>query len=530
MSGLTNYKVSGTDLSGIFLANRGNGSVPNTGFVANINGTNKDLSLIFEPSGNASSNAMISNSTGYVAINGLDLRNIFASINATFGPTATGTYSISVVSIYTVYTFTGDGSFNFNSSGTTLNYIVVGGGGGGGGGGKNVNGTYNNYGGGGGGGGGIVNGYITVDNNTYNITIGSGGGGGSEFNGYGNSNTSGSPGNPSTFNNITASGGQGGIRGGSAGGAGGAAGSGSSGIGGAGAGYEYNAGVSGSNGTFIFGNYYCGGGGGGTGGTINGGYNAGLGGSGGGGAGGKVYNTQINPTQGTDGYGGGGGGGGGGLHSLYTQNGAKGGSGVVILYYINPSSQPTILGGSVQTINGHQSYFFTSSSSSITFGSSYSGIKLYYVIVGGGNNGNFPDGGLGGQIITGNINITSNIQYSITVGGTGSSSIFNSITAAGGYDTNGLFVSDLNYNLGGKGGSGSYDYIPEGNTYFNVSATNGIKNGGNGAYNVHANGEDATGYGGGGGGAGGTYNEFNGLWNQISSPGNGFQGCVILYI
>jgi hypothetical protein len=510
MSGVTNYKVSGTDLSGIFLANRGNGSVPNTGFVANINGTNKDLSLIFEPSGNASSNAMISNSTGYVAINGLDLRNIFASINATFGPTATGTYSISTVSAYTVYTFTGDGSFNFNSSGTTLNYIVVGGGGTGGSG-------FNNVGGGGGGGGEVKFGYFGSSGYNYYITVGTAG----QPSSLGTTYTASAGGNGGNGNNgINNAGGPAGIAGTNGG------------NGGKGGSIFSDSANPGSDGYYSSSlNMYFGGGGGG--GTYGSTENICSGGRGGGGNGGITNGNRglaQDPSSGGN-YGGGGGGGGGGFYSNPFP-GAHGGKGVVILYYINPSSpQPTILGGSVQTINGRQSYVFTSSTSSITFPSSYSGLTLYYVIVGGGNNGNFPDGGLGGQIITGNINITSNIQYSITVGGTGSSSIFNSITAAGGYDTNGLFVSDLNYNLGGKGGSGSYDYIPEGsNPAYNVSATNGIKNGGNGAYNVYANGEDATGYGGGGGGAGGTYNEFDGLWNQYSSPGNGFQGCVILYI
>jgi hypothetical protein len=142
---MSGFKVNDNDLTNIFLANRGNGNVANTGFYSTTYG--KDLSQIFEPSGNATSNAMISNSTGYVAINGLDLRYIFASINANFGLSVSGIFTYyyffrSDGSRGNYYLFTGNGEIYFDKV-YNVTASIFGGGGGGGGGGY--------YGGGGGG-------------------------------------------------------------------------------------------------------------------------------------------------------------------------------------------------------------------------------------------------------------------------------------------------------------------------------------------------------------------------------------------
>lgn len=247
--------------------------------------------------------------------------------------------TISTVGLYTMHTFTSNGTFIPPTNLPNICSLVVGGGGGGGF-------------GGGGGAGGVNFSCNQSINKTYNITIGSGGVG---F--HYNPNTQGTNGNNSTFDNISVvGGGRGGAAAlnlaGSGGSGGGASGSSYGGIniigngtvgqgsnggqqgttgGGAGGGANQTgangAGAVGGNGgtgyTLSINSILYGGGGG------AGGDTAGSGGNGGGGAGASGDNNGGNGTTNT-------GGGGGGIrvsNGLSTQAGF-GGSGIVILYYL----------------------------------------------------------------------------------------------------------------------------------------------------------------------------------------------------
>ena len=267
--------------------------------------------------------------------------------------------------------FTNNGSITFDNE-TICEVLIVGGGGGG---------ARNDdwEGGGGGGGGGVGYGTITFNNGTYNIVIGTGGEGG----GSGGRTENGKNGGNSTItggliNEIAYGGGGGGWKPGLVGGSGG----GGSGHAGHFSGGSANKGNSlsnflkanmiyyGNNGGFGFnasgggggggadsngtatgsGNYsagnggngmrfsitgistYCGGGGGGASGCYGGCHKAGgttpgNGGLGGGGRGGD----RNNPENGVENTGGGGGG-------SSKSNGAKGGSGIVIIKYRNISN------------------------------------------------------------------------------------------------------------------------------------------------------------------------------------------------
>lgn len=309
--------------------------------------------------------------------------------------TATGG-TITSSGIYTIHTFTSDGTFAANKPGV-VEALVVGGGGGGG-----AKSASTNAGGGGGGGQVLYNSAFVVGSGNTTVTIGNGGAGGVEGTQAGTYGTNGAS---SIFGSLTAIGGGGGggvsyaaadlglagrngangggggggqgpaggtgtagynggtgsntisssgwWRGGGGGGAGGVGATGdASGNGGNGVAYS----ISGSS------TYYGGGGGGGrhNNGTL--GYNAGTGGLGGGGNGGYTSNGS----NGTPNTGGGGGGGGGGSNG--TSQGGTGGSGIVIVRYEN--GQSTTVGegriGKGRYFNGLSEYLQTTNNYNFT--------------------------------------------------------------------------------------------------------------------------------------------------------------------
>ena len=296
---------------------------------------------------------------------------------------------------YTVHTFISDGTITFNKAGN-VDVLVVGGGGGGGG----------NAAGGGGAGGYRYVSSFPVSAQEYNITVGDGGSGGPGSSG------SASNGEASIFSTITAAGG---------GAGGGPSGSGATpgNNGGSGGGGQCFSGVGGSGntpatvpsqgnngGTGAVASNLGGGGGGGSGsigangvgnqggnggdGTSNsisgtptyyaagggaGGYDGGGGGDGGSGIGGHGGWRDTAGTAGTDGTGSGGGGGGAGF-----QAGGKGGSGIVIIRYLNNDfddtslsrriifrTNPSVLTGGNVTYDGDYKIHTFNSDGNITF-------------------------------------------------------------------------------------------------------------------------------------------------------------------
>ena len=252
--------------------------------------------------------------------------------------------TITTDGLYTVHTFTGDGTFDLTgvSGVTSVEVLVVAGGAGGG-----------DNGGGGGAGGFVYDANYAVSAQSYPVTVGDGGLGAVVMWQYGENGTD------SLFGSIIANGGGGGggasyagsdggsgggggwgiapmpggaafgtqgNAGGQGGGGGPSGGGGGGGAGAAGTSYDGNPGVGGDglesniSGSSVT---YAGGGGGGS--QNNPG---GLGGSGGGGQGGGT-NGQPSPAGANTGGGGGGGGSG--------MNGADGGSGIVIIRYLTPN-------------------------------------------------------------------------------------------------------------------------------------------------------------------------------------------------
>jgi len=286
-------------------------------------------------------------------------------INKAYALTATGG-TISTSGNYTIHTFTSSGTFEVTSGSGVLEYLVVGGGGGGGG-------EWNS---GGGGGGGVVtgSGYVVNFGNSITVTVGDGGTGGAS------QGIVGGVGGSSIFGTITAGGGGGGdsytannpgagvATNGSGGGSSGyrtsagGVGNGTGGTGGAGSTYGAGggggAGANGGNGSGNLGGdggdgvassisgssvYYGGGGGGAEYNLGNPGTGGGDGGLGGGGAG---ANSAGNPVAGTANTGGGGGGASG--YDPGVNAGADGGSGIVIVRYLNTAaSGQTTLSGNV---------------------------------------------------------------------------------------------------------------------------------------------------------------------------------------
>jgi len=292
--------------------------------------------------------------------------------------TPTGTFASYTLGSKIFYKFTATGGLITANNSIVGNVLIVGGGGSGG----TMSSGYGNEGQGGGGAGQTANGYInfTSTNSCSNITIGNGGnqggnnnkhgnnssilvggitytaiGGGYGINGAsgrdsGNGNNGGSGGggcgrgggtngDPGTATakapdaNFTYSGYNGGAGGWNAGGGGGG---GSTGVGGSSSNplTVNNGGAAGNGGaglSWIDGNTYAGGGGGG-GGLQYASTNTGKGGNGGNGGGGKGYNNRDGETAAVSGTAnkGGGGGGGGTDSGVSIQNGASGGSGVVV--------------------------------------------------------------------------------------------------------------------------------------------------------------------------------------------------------
>jgi len=215
---------------------------------------------------------------------------------------------------------------------TSVDYLVVGGGGGSGAG-------YDTGGGGGGGGGMVLTGSLLVTPGTsYTVTVGDGGAGGVSTNGALPRETDGSSGQNSGFGSINAFGGGGGYRSRSAPGGASAGGSSVS-----GSTTPSTGGSGGGNASLI--NKGAGGGGGGSSTNGNSG-NLGTGGTGGSGtlssisgisttygaggrgANGNVYNPGVAGTANT-----GNGAVGGGARSSNNADGAKGGSGIVIIKF-----------------------------------------------------------------------------------------------------------------------------------------------------------------------------------------------------
>jgi hypothetical protein len=273
---------------------------------------------------------------------------------------------------YKVYTWTGSGSMTMPSSNapTSIEYLVVAGGGGGG--------TYR---GGGGGGGGIS--YSTnagvSPSTAYTITVGGGGTGVSSTTqaiGNNGSNSSISGSGFTTVTSLGGGGGGGGTLAGSAGGAGGGGGTSGTNVasaggagtigqgnnggagftvggtggslaggGGGGANATSSGGAGGTGGLYaISGTYtYYAGGGGGSAGTSGGGGTGGTGGLGGGGTGGSY------PAAGTSGTTNTGGGAGG---TWFGEGANNGGSGIVIVRYLDSYADLTTTGSpTVNVIN-----------------------------------------------------------------------------------------------------------------------------------------------------------------------------------
>jgi hypothetical protein len=235
--------------------------------------------------------------------------------------------------VLTTVSFTTVGTTTWQApAGTvTIDYLIVGGGGGSGGG-------YDTGGGGGGGGGMVLIGtYSVVPGTTYNVIVGDGGAGGITNRGI-PTETNGDPGDQSSFDTFIALGGAGGYAsrlpsGGnnSAGGPGAinpnTASEGGRGGGSAGDGNGAGGGGGGSSGNGANGVANVGGNGGaGTASSISG--SATTYGTGGRGANGNSTNAPVAGTANT-----GNGARGGGGSSGAQQNGAKGGSGIVIIQY-----------------------------------------------------------------------------------------------------------------------------------------------------------------------------------------------------
>ncbi len=306
---------------------------------------------------------------------GLTLNSSTGVISGT--PTSINTFNFTIAALnqYNQPT-TRSFSIEIANKPSTIEYLVVAGGGGGSG-----------MTGGGGGAGGFrtATGLPITGGVTYTVSVGGGGSGGP-------GDQSGSNGGSSIFSTITSTGGGGGARNGENGKAGGSGGGGghTPGIGGAGtSGQGNNGGDGGAPGKF------GGGGGGGASsagavgqatGTGNGGngtassisgssvtYAGGGGGGiyqssdtpgqGGTGGGGNGGNTSINPTAGTTNRGGGGGGQ-GDNKSL----GANGGSGIVILRYLDSfaAAESTTGSPTITVTGGYRIYTFTGNGS-ITF-------------------------------------------------------------------------------------------------------------------------------------------------------------------
>ncbi len=354
---------------------------------------------------------------------------------------------------FTLLTFTTAGTCDWTvpSGLTTVEYLVVAGGGGGGAG-TGASGI-----GGGGGAGGLLMGRMTLTPGAVMpVVIGAGGTGGTT------GGTIGTRGGSSSFGGVSATGGGWGGNTGAAGGTGG------SGGGGGGANSAAGAGTSGQGyagqaaGTAT--TVYGGGGGGAAeiggwtnyanggrginaidfGGVFGGGgsgfWGSGTSAGGAGGGGNSARTLGGAATAGTDGTGGGGGGG-------YASNGAKGGSGVLVIRYFTATCTPA------STMAGHNRLItFKTGSCSWTVPPAITSVD--YLIVGGGGSGGAGNGanlaglngggGGGGGVLTGTRTLTPGAAIPVVAGvggywagygnsgGSGWPSTFDGLTALGG--------------------------------------------------------------------------------------------------
>lgn len=449
--------------------------------------------------------------------------------------------AISSQGAYTVHTFTADGIFVPPAGLAQMDVLVVAGGGGGG----------STYGGGGGGGGVLWQQNQAVSTGSYNVVIGGGGAGGTGISTVDNVAGDGAKGGNSTFGAIVAEGGgfgqggaqntvgKGGGTGGSGGGGGGRTAAGTnpggagtagqgnnggagnsspidtnrSGGGGGGAGAMGSSGTDGAGGdggvgvnlsaffgTGVGASGWFGGGGGG--GKRSGGGLGGAGGQGGGGAGGgSAVPAATNGTANT-------GGGGGASGGTANTPGATGGSGIVIVRYIAPSSGTSRV-----------THVFTSSQN-FTTPEGLTQLDVF-VVGGGGGGGGYRYGGGGGgaggvRWIQGQA-VTPSTIYAVTVGGggtggstantaagngqNGSNSAFGVlITATGG---GGGLRGDQTAGSGANGGSGGGGGGDNGNSGSRPGGAGILGQGNDGGAGTSSN-NGATSRAGGGGGAGGT--------------------------
>jgi hypothetical protein len=168
----TGYKINnGSDLSTIFKPRGTTTAIANTGF-NDLSGN--DLSTRFKAKGSSTTTIGL---TGYnVGSSKIDLNALFMDINfVEIVYTATGNYTSSQNSGYTILQFNvGSSSVTFNTTINNAGMIIVGAGGRGGNGGADFNSqVMYYYGGGGGGGGGIT--YISstsIGIGTKNISVG----------------------------------------------------------------------------------------------------------------------------------------------------------------------------------------------------------------------------------------------------------------------------------------------------------------------------------------------------------------------
>jgi hypothetical protein len=341
-----------------------------------INGVNQDAKIT--TNGAAITLVYVDATRGWKDVNDatLDLTGIPPFVAATGG-------TITTCGDFKIHTFTGPGTFTVTTAGTpagsnSVEYLVVAGGGGGS---TNRAGAFDG-GAGGGGAGGFRQNYpspttagLPVTAQGYPITVGSGGAGGIQG-GPPGPGTPGTSGNNSIFSTITSNGGGGGgatedynpsdgLSGGSGGGGGSSDGPPAFGVGGAGNTPPTSPPQGSNGGSSGASNTYAGGGGGGAGGvgaaasgsSANGGAggvgsassisgspvsysgggggggntSGGTGGTGGGGAGGASSPAPGAGTSGTVNTGGGGGG--VGRNAAPGNNGAAGGSGIVVIRY-----------------------------------------------------------------------------------------------------------------------------------------------------------------------------------------------------
>lgn len=288
--------------------------------------------------------------------------------------------------LYTVHTFTANGTFVVNGT-MDVAVLVVGGGGGGG----------SKRGGGGGAGGLVYNATFTVTEQSYTVTVGGGGTGATA----GTANAV--QGQNSSFSTLLVA--VGGGAGGGYNGVGGAGGSGGGGGSGEGGSYTYGAGTTGqgyNGGSAVS---YGGGGGGGAS-AVGANHNGGNGGNGGNGLAYTIYNSTsiyyaggggggedfVAQTGGTGGQGGGGaggdnngspgtantGGGGGGGGDNPSFAGGAGGSGIVIVRYLT-YVEPPLGSSSSSSTSSSTSSSSSSSSSSLASSGSTTTLPVSYI-------------------------------------------------------------------------------------------------------------------------------------------------------